>query len=40
MVQFQGIRGNDLEQFKKPGTQVIVFPKELATGALRFPYSQ
>jgi branched-chain amino acid transport system substrate-binding protein len=40
MVQFQGIRGNDLEQFKKPGTQVIIFPKELATGALRFPYSQ
>jgi branched-chain amino acid transport system substrate-binding protein len=40
MVQFQNIRGNDLEQFKKPGTQVIVHPKELASGVLRFPYSQ
>jgi len=40
MVQFQGVRGHDLEQFKKPGTQVIVFPKELATGAVRFPYLQ
>ena len=40
MVQFQGILGNDLEQFKKPGTQVIIHPKELASGTLRFPYSQ
>ena len=40
MVQFQNIRGNDLEQFKRPGTQVIVHPKELASGPLRFPYSQ
>ena len=40
MVQFQGVSGNDLEQFKKPGTQVIVHPKELATGTLRYPYSE
>jgi len=39
-VQFQGVRGNDIEQFKKPGTQTIVYPKHLASGALRFPYSQ
>jgi branched-chain amino acid transport system substrate-binding protein len=39
-VQFQGIQGNDLEQFKKAGTQTIVHPKHLASGTLRFPYSQ
>jgi branched-chain amino acid transport system substrate-binding protein len=39
-VQFQGVQGNDLEQFKKPGTQTIIYPKHLASGTLRFPYSQ
>jgi len=38
-VQFQNIKGNDLEQFKKAGTQVIVYPNELASGTLQFPYS-
>jgi hypothetical protein len=35
-----GSKGNDLEQFKRSGTQVIVYPKELASGKLRYPYSQ
>jgi branched-chain amino acid transport system substrate-binding protein len=39
-VQFQDVRGNDLEQFKKAGTQAIVYPKDLASGRLRYPYSQ
>ena len=39
-VQFQGIQGNDLEQFKRAGTQTIVHPKHLASGTLRLPYSQ
>jgi branched-chain amino acid transport system substrate-binding protein len=39
-VQFQGIKGNDLEQFKRAGTQVILFPSELASGKLQFPYSE
>lgn len=39
-IQFQGVKGNDLEQFKRAGTQVIVYPKELASGKLRYPYSQ
>ena len=38
-VQYQGVKGNGLEQFKKPGTQVIVYPLELASGKLQFPYS-
>jgi branched-chain amino acid transport system substrate-binding protein len=39
-VQYQGVKGNGLEQFKKPGTQVIVYPAELASGKLQFPYSE
>ena len=38
-VQFQGIRGNDIEQFKRPGTQVIVYPDDYRSGTLRYPYT-
>ena len=38
-VQYQGIQGNGLKQFKKAGSQVIVHPKELASGSLQFPYA-
>jgi branched-chain amino acid transport system substrate-binding protein len=38
-VQFQGVKGNDLDQFKRPGTQVIVYPKEFQSGTLQYPYS-
>ena len=36
-VQYQGIKGNDLEQFKKAGTQVIVWPREVKSGELKYP---
>jgi branched-chain amino acid transport system substrate-binding protein len=36
-VQFQGIKGNGLDQFKQAGTQVVVWPLELASGKLRYP---
>jgi branched-chain amino acid transport system substrate-binding protein len=39
-VQYQNVKGNDLDQFKRAGTQVIVYPKELASGKLQFPYSE
>ena len=39
-VQYQNISGNSLDQFKKAGTQVIVYPKELASGKLQFPDSE
>jgi branched-chain amino acid transport system substrate-binding protein len=39
-IQFQGVRGNDLEQFKKAGTQVIVYPEQLASGRLIMPYAE
>jgi branched-chain amino acid transport system substrate-binding protein len=38
-TQFQKIKGNDLEQFKRAGTQVILFPTEFASGTLQAPYA-
>ena len=38
-VQYQGIVGNDLEQFKQIGTQVIVEPQEFAYGKLHYPFA-
>jgi branched-chain amino acid transport system substrate-binding protein len=39
-IQYQNIKGSDLEQFKRPGTQVIVFPAELKSGPFLYPYSE
>jgi branched-chain amino acid transport system substrate-binding protein len=38
-VQYQGITGDDLEQFKRPGRQVIVAPKSVASGKLITPFA-
>jgi branched-chain amino acid transport system substrate-binding protein len=38
-VQFQGVKGNGVEQFKNPATQVIVAPQPYASGKVRYPYS-
>lgn len=37
-VQYRGITGNDLEQFKRPGTQVILYPPSYKTGDFASPY--
>lgn len=39
MVQFRGIRGRDVEQFRQPGRQVILDPPSLRTGELVAPFS-
>jgi branched-chain amino acid transport system substrate-binding protein len=39
-IQFQKLKGNDLDQFKHAGTQVIVYPKEFASGQLKMPYAE
>ncbi|MBV9240059.1 MAG: branched-chain amino acid ABC transporter substrate-binding protein, partial [Xanthobacteraceae bacterium] len=36
-VQYQGIVGNGLEQFERPGTQVILFPAAYKSGTLVSP---
>jgi branched-chain amino acid transport system substrate-binding protein len=38
-VQFQGVKGNDLDQFKDPKTEVILWPKKYNTGNIIYPYA-
>ena len=38
-VQYQGVAGNDVAQFRKAGTQVILYPPELKSGNFVYPYS-
>ena len=37
-VQYQGIQGNDLDQFARAGTQVILYPDRFRSGQLRSPW--
>lgn len=38
-VQFQGVNGNGLEQFKDPKTEVVLWPPQLKNGELKYPYT-
>ncbi len=38
LVQYQDIVGNDVEQFKQAGKQVIIYPPELKSGNVRTPF--
>jgi len=38
-TQAQGIVGDDLEQYKKPGKEVIIWPDKYKSGKLIYPYS-
>ncbi len=40
MVQFQGVEGNEVEQFTKAGTRAVLYPKEWKNGDLNYPYAQ
>jgi branched-chain amino acid transport system substrate-binding protein len=40
MTQFQGVKDRNLEQFRKPRVQAILFPEELKNGQLRAPFEQ
>jgi branched-chain amino acid transport system substrate-binding protein len=37
-IQYQGVKGSDLEQFSTPGVQVILDPPAYKTGTLEYPY--
>jgi branched-chain amino acid transport system substrate-binding protein len=39
-VQFQNIKGNDVDQFKDVKTQVVVSPKEYISGSPIYPYEK
>jgi branched-chain amino acid transport system substrate-binding protein len=38
-IQFQNIKGNDVDQFKQPGKQVVIYPDGFKSGNLIYPYS-
>ncbi len=37
-VQYQNIAGNELDQFRQPGKQVILTPARFKSGELKYPY--
>jgi branched-chain amino acid transport system substrate-binding protein len=39
-VQYHGIKGNDLEQFKGMKVQTILAPKKFETGKMIYPYDK
>jgi len=39
MVQYQKVHGTGIEQFRGPGKKVVLYPEELKSGAIIYPYS-
>jgi len=37
-VQFRGLKGNGIDQFTNPDTEVILHPVAYRTGDLRYPF--
>lgn len=40
MVQFQGVKDKDLDQFRFPGRQVVIDPPEFRSGEFKHPFSK
>src|SRR5262245_60196578 len=40
MVQFRDLKADDIEQFTKPGSRVVLYPPSVKSGELAFPYRQ
>jgi branched-chain amino acid transport system substrate-binding protein len=38
-VQYKNIKNRDLSEFKDAGTQAVVWPPQLASGTLAYPYA-
>jgi branched-chain amino acid transport system substrate-binding protein len=39
-VQFQNVKSNDMEQFRDPSAEVILWPPALKTGNIQYPYTE
>ena len=39
-AQFRGVIDKDLEQFRKPGKQVVIYPDEYKTGEAITPFDK
>jgi branched-chain amino acid transport system substrate-binding protein len=40
VIQFQNIKGSDVEQFRQAGKQVVIYPDQYKSGDLIYPYSE
>jgi branched-chain amino acid transport system substrate-binding protein len=40
MVQFRDLKADDMDQFNKPGSRVVLHPPSVKSGELAFPYRQ
>ena len=38
LIQYRGIQGNDVEQFKQPGKEVILYPPQYKSAELLVPF--
>jgi len=38
-TQFQNVKGNGIDQFRDPKTQVILWPEDTKTGTMIYPYT-
>jgi len=39
-TQFQGVRGDNLDQFRQPGKQVIIYPEQFKSGEVHSPFEK
>jgi branched-chain amino acid transport system substrate-binding protein len=39
-VQFQNIESNNIAEFKKPNTQAVVYPPDMASASVIYPYAR
>jgi hypothetical protein len=40
LVQYHGIKGHDVEQFRGPNTVTILAPEQYKTGDMMYPYAE
>jgi branched-chain amino acid transport system substrate-binding protein len=40
MIQYQNVEGNNLDQYRRPGKAVILYPPEYKDGELQHPFAQ
>ena len=38
LIQYRGVQGNDVEQFKQPGKEVILYPPQFKSGDPKVPF--
>ncbi|TMQ03447.1 MAG: hypothetical protein E6J90_53455 [Deltaproteobacteria bacterium] len=39
-IQYQNIQGSDINQFRQPGKAVILYPPDLRSGELIYPFAK